>query len=486
MRSWAERRAWRKAGRGVERDNARGFKRDRIQFCEPDPEVKRWRHRWRHSLRSRLITVFLLLALAVTAVFLAGMQRAFYGGWSEVARPLVSDYVGRLVADIGAPPDIARAQSLVARLPISVRISGPVVNWDSHPDGPRRGWRSEPRADGDPERWFDRGRPGPRAGEVLTRTTSDGHRISFGLGDLPWQHAPEGVGWLTLGLLLLLTAIAYGYVRRLLRPLDDIRAGAERFGGGRFDKPIPLRRRDELGDLARRINTMAHDIEGMLDAKRALLLALSHELRSPLTRARLNAELLPVTGEGSVERDALMRDLGEMRDLISDLLESERLASPHAALQREAVDVAALVRDTVNEMGHADAIALDLAADLPAMQLDRTRIKLLVRNLVDNALRYGAGQSRPPSVTVRRSLERGGGGDGEGVVIAVRDFGPGVDEAQLAHLTEPFYRTDSARQRATGGVGLGMYLCRLVAQAHGGRLTVSNAHTGLLVEVALA
>ena len=69
----------------------------------------------------------------------------------------------------------------------------------------------------------------------------------------------------------------------------------------------------------------------MLDAKRGLLLALSHELRSPLTRARLNAELLPVEGEGSAprERDALLRDLGEMRDLISDLLESERLASPH-------------------------------------------------------------------------------------------------------------------------------------------------------------
>jgi len=285
-------------------------------------------------------------------------------------------------------------------------------------------------------------------------------------------------GWITLSLLLCLLVGAYAYVRRLLRPLDDIRAGAERFGRGVFDTPIPLRRRDELGDLAARINTMAHDIKAMLDAKRGLLLALSHELRSPLTRARLNAELLPVQGEGSAprERDALLRDLGEMRDLISDLLESERLASPHAALQRETVDLAALAREVVADMPQAAAVALDLAPDLPALALDRMRVRLLLRNLLDNALRYSAGAAQPP----RLSLQAGEGG---GVMLEVRDFGPGVDPAQLAHLTEPFFRTDGARQRATGGVGLGMYLCRLVAQAHGTALEVRNAAPGLAVQV---
>ena len=104
-----------------------------------------------------------------------------------------------------------------------------------------------------------------------------------------------------------------------------------RFGSGDFEPPIPVRRRDELGDLAERINRMAQSLHGMLDAKRALLLAISHELRSPLTRARVNAELV---AEGE-HRSALLRDLGEMRDLITDLLESERLASGHAALQPE-------------------------------------------------------------------------------------------------------------------------------------------------------
>lgn len=420
----------------------------------------RWRHRWRHSLRLQLITVFVLLALAMGAVFLGGMQRAFSIGWRDAARPLVSDYVDRLVADLGTPPDIARAQALAARLPIAISIEGPQVNWRSQPG--RQGFEA-------------------RTGDWLSRRTADGHRVSFGLGSAPWQKGPHAVGWITLALLLALVLAAYAYVRRLLRPLDDIRAGAERFGRGVFDAPIPLRRRDELGDLAQRINTMAHDIEGMLDAKRGLLLALSHELRSPLTRARLNAELLPSTpdgsGAGERERAALLRDLNEMRDLISDLLESERLASPHAALQREPVDLATLVRETVADMPGAGAVTLDLAEGMAAMALDRTRMRLLVRNLLDNALHYSADASQPPHIALYAQ-------DGA-AVLDVRDFGPGVDAAQLARLTEPFYRTDSARQRATGGVGLGMYLCQLVAQAHGAQLEVRNAEPGLRVQVRL-
>ncbi|MEO6016277.1 MAG: ATP-binding protein, partial [Polaromonas sp.] len=421
-----------------------------------------WRHRWRHSLRLRLITVFLLLALAMAAVFMGGMQRAFSNGWRDAAKPLITDYMDRLVADLGSPPDVARAQALAARLPISIRIEGPQVNWQSSPGQAGRNLLEEHAAD-----W-------------RSRTTADGHRVVFGPSNVPWQNGPRGVvGWTTLALLLGLIICAYAYVRRLLRPLDDIRAGAERFGRGAFDIPIPLRRRDELGDLAQRINTMAHDLKGMLDAKRALLLALSHELRSPLTRARLNAELLPVTadgtGPGEREREALLRDLGEMRDLISDLLESERLASPHAALQREPVDLAALVREVVAEMPAAVGVALELAPGLPALALDRMRVRLLVRNLLDNALRYGAGVDQPPQLRLQAS-------EG-GVLLEVRDFGPGVDAAQLAHLTEPFYRTDGARQRATGGVGLGMYLCRLVAQAHGTQLQVRNAAPGLAVQV---
>jgi signal transduction histidine kinase len=273
--------------------------------------------------------------------------------------------------------------------------------------------------------------------------------------------------------LLLLTALAWKLAHHLFMPLRQIGAGVERFGQGDFSTPITLRRHDELGALAEQVNTMAAHLSGMLDAKRALLLAMSHELRSPLTRARLNAELVP---EGA-ERDALLRDLAEMRDLVTSLLESERLAQPHAALHREPTDLRALIDGLLAGPFAGRAFSVMLPADLPAAEADRTRLTLLLRNLIDNALRHGGDAAEPPTLSATW--------DGRLLALAVRDHGPGVPTELLARLAEPFYRTDSARQRATGGVGLGLYLCRLVAQAHGGSLRFEAAEPGLRVCVSL-
>jgi signal transduction histidine kinase len=420
--------------------------------------VKRWA-RLRCSLGLRLVGLFVLLALATTAVFVAGTQKALSAGWGVVLKPLVVDYVDRLAAELGSPPDPARAAALVQRLPLSIRIEGPSVQYDSHPQ--RRAWQD--RHDGDEA--TDGGQGG---WWLLTRRTADGHVVRFGLGDAAWQQKPRFIGGVTLALLLGLTAVAYAVVRRLFRPIDEIRAGAQRFGQGDFGTPIPQRRADELGDLAAQVNTMAAELKQMLDAKRGLLLAISHELRSPLTRARLNAELV----EPGAPRDALLRDLGEMRELIHDLLEGERLSGGHSALQREPTDVEALARSVLAEHFAGRAIGFEAGQGLPMLAADPARLRLLLRNLLHNALRHGAAEPAP-----RLSLRPMDGG----VLIEVRDFGPGVPEAQLATLGQAFVRTDQARQRSTGGVGLGLYLCRLVALAHGGRLALRNAGPGLAV-----
>ena len=446
----------------------------------------RWHHRARHalahSLRVRLVALFLLLALAMTAIFVIGMQRALSIGWREAARPLVMDYVDKLAADLGNPPRIEAAQALVQRLPLSVRISGPQVNWRSNPNEPDYDHLYAHQVDhrlrdspADANTW---GADSPR---FFERATADGHRIRFGLSVQAWHDRPRFIGWVTLGVLLLLTALAYARVRRMLRPLDDIQAGAQRFGAGDFAQPIPVHHAqhpDELGELATTINTMGADIHQMLEAKRTLLLAISHELRSPLTRARLNTELLPETPDVQSSRAALLRDLGQMRDLVADLLESERLASPHAALHREPTDLAALVAEVVATLDGAAAIVQTLQAGVPMVKLDRTRMRLLLRNLLDNALRHSMEAAQPPRVSLARSA------DGA-IQITVRDFGTGVPEDQLPHLAQPFYRPDSARTRESGGVGLGLYLCKLVALAHGGSFAISNAQPGLEVIVSL-
>ena len=411
--------------------------------------------RWRQSIQGRLVLLFVLLALGTAAVFLLGMQRLLQGGWQNYARPLVADYVDRLAAQIGSPPDVQRAQALTQALPITVRIEGPQVQFDSHPH--RRTFRH------DPERELG------AAGWGLVRNTADGHRLSFGLAAAPDASRPRIFGWLTLGVLLLLTAGAYISVRRILRPLEPIGAGVAAFGAGDFSRPIRVERPDELGALAERINGMAANLSGMLDAKRTLLLAISHELRSPLTRARVNAELL----DDSPERQALLRDLAEMGDLISSLLESERLAAGHRALHAELTDLPALARETADALAPPMAVTLQLAA-VPARQVDPTRLRLLLRNLLENTRRHAPGAAQPPVLFLRQEP------DGQ-LALGVRDFGPGVAEDQLAPLAQAFYRPDSARTRESGGVGQGLYLCRLVAQAHGGDLRLRNANPGLEV-----
>ena len=109
--------------------------------------------------------------------------------------------------------------------------------------------------------------------------------------------------------------------------------------------------------------------------------------------------------------------------------------------------------------------------------MDVVRVRLALRNLLDNAVRHGSGADAPPLLTLSAA--------GAELKLVVRDYGPGVDDSQLARLAEAFYRTDQARQRSTGGVGLGLHLARLVAHAHGGGLTLRNAHPGLEATLAL-
>jgi signal transduction histidine kinase len=502
--------------------------------------------RWRRifpSLGARLVGLFVVLAMAVAITFLLGISELQHGGWREYVRPLIANYGDLLAAEIGSPPDLERARLLTQRLPLHIRIEGPDVDWDSAdeartgvggasaaasasapmpepaaraprhelvtlPDGgpiplivppPRRGPRASVAASGTVDGGDDAPAPAatpaprPHAARAgphrlslhpeldpsdwrVVRRLPDGSRIAFGLADISHEARARHVGWTTLAVLLLLTAFAYAAVRHMLHPLVALRAGAVRYGQGDFSQPIVPRNRDELGDLAEQINGMAARLHHMLDAKRQLLLAISHELRSPLARARLNAELI----DESPERGALLRDLGAMRDLITDLLESERLADVqaggHAALQTEPTALADIVHAQCDAQAATGEVTLSLADGLPPLALDRTRMRLLLRNLVDNALRHGADAAAPPQVSTRRTPAD------RRLHLVVRDHGPGMDEAQLQHATEAFYRADSARLRSTGGVGLGLYLCKLVAEAHGGTLSLRNAHPGLEID----
>jgi len=425
----------------------------------------------RNRLGWKLLALFLVLALAVGAIFMGGMQRAFAGGWQSWVRPLVADYVHRLAAEIGSPPDLQRAQAVADRLPLRLRI-----------DGPNLHWRSDNRVDKrPPEEWDEDASPelhspqrhfhGGMRGWLWRESLGEGYVLRLGFARFPAREEPRYRAGLTL------VALAYAVVRHWLRPLQDIHAGAQRFGTGDFAHPIPVRRHDEMGQVAAQVNAMAISIHQMLEAKRALLLAISHELRSPLTRARLNAELSapPPGADADLHQAhaALLHDLAQMRDLVSDLLETERLSNGHSALQRESLDLPALAAEVALAEG-AGRVTVQVEAGTQAalaqVSADPMRLRLALRNLLSNALRHQPADAGP--VELQLSSQAGQ------AVLSVRDQGPGVPADQLAQLGNAFYRADAARARSTGGVGLGLHLCRLVAQAHGGSLALQNLAPG--------
>ena len=513
-------------------------------------EVRGLPARLAFSIKLRMVLVFLVLAAALMVVFIGAVRQVVATRWQLAAQPLLVDYVDRLAEEITVDghPSVERARALVQRLPVTVRIEGPVIRWASHPQDPQHDWGHEgdgvredwPSWDGPmsgtdrddehgtgphgPGVWEGQGGPGDASGwqqirQITERSTPDGHRLVFGIDRHAMLARHDGSDPLARGLaaLLLLTLLAWWYVRRTLRPLDAISAGARRFGQGNFDDPIPAawtRRHGELGELATTLNTMGEDIRQMLDAKRSLLLAISHEMRSPLTRARLHTELLSEDDpDVQPQREALLRDLREMSALVEDLLESERLSDRHVALQRESLDLAVVARSVIAELQarHPGVqVALHVLPELSPQWLDATRLRLLLRNLLENAVRHGGGghdsdkkgafgSTMPDEGGIATTNTAAGPGHTVapdmdaiamvridriptgGCVIEVRDWGPGVPEEQLSKLAEPFHRPDAARSRHAGGVGLGLYLCRLVAQAHGGRLTLENAHPGLRV-----
>jgi signal transduction histidine kinase len=279
---------------------------------------------------------------------------------------------------------------------------------------------------------------------------------------------------LTIAALLAVLALAYHAIRRLFRPIEAIQSGVARIGSGDLEHRLDIKRRDELGELADSVNVMADDIQQMLEAKRDLLLAISHELRSPLTRARVNVELL----SDNAQRKALLTDLGELESLLSELLESEKLSGRHVVLNRQAVDPSVLLRELVAESFSGVALQLELDPEGTWISLDPVRIRLLVRNLLNNAIDHTSPGQAPPQLLSRVSKT-----DWR---LSVRDHGAGVAQEHLGRLTEPFYRADPSRQRARGGVGLGLYLSKVIAEAHGGELEVaSTLGKGTQVQVKL-
>jgi signal transduction histidine kinase len=264
--------------------------------------------------------------------------------------------------------------------------------------------------------------------------------------------------------LLIIGAAAWWGARWLAAPMrrlvDASHALASSLGGQAALPAVDERRGTvEVREAARVFNDMARQLDAQFKGRGLLVAAISHDLRTPLTRMRMRLEAM--RGEPLAER--CIDDVREMNELIDSTLEMFR-GEGYAEAPRS-TDVLALVQalaDDLAEQGH------DVPVDgMPAIAtVQPAALRRAVGNLLGNAVRYG----QHASARVLR--------DETGITILVEDDGPGIPQAQLDAVFEPFYRVESSRNRATGGTGLGLYIARDLVRRQGGRLALANRAEG--------
>lgn len=270
---------------------------------------------------------------------------------------------------------------------------------------------------------------------------------------------------------VLSVAGGWWFARTLNRPLKSLQQAALKVGRGEIPEPLAEKGSSEIRSVTRAFNQMATGIKH-LEQDRALLMAgVSHDLRTPLTRIRLASEMLPE--HDAWIRDGIINDIDDMNAIIDQFMDFIR---HHKDEPLQAVCLNDLIEELL-ESEHLQQRQLlhELAADLPKVPLRRIAMKRVLNNLLENALRYSSGD-----IEISTGLERGR----RMVYLQVRDHGPGIPEAKMQSMFEPFTQGDSAR--GSGGSGLGLAIIKKIIDMHHGQITLHNhAHGGLVARVYL-
>ena len=266
-----------------------------------------------------------------------------------------------------------------------------------------------------------------------------------------WQRNPSYLLWLMAMLALAVTLGSYPIVRRLTKRLEALQRGVVRLGQGDLRARVDASGHDEVAFLATRFNEAADRIEGLVQAHKSLLANASHELRSPLARIRMGLELMDSAPSPALKAE-LARNISELDTLIDEILLASRLDAAQRDPQvdmgsYETIDLIALAAEECAR----SSVPLQCEVQSLQMQGVPKLVRRLLRNLLENARRYGGAEA---SMTLRPGS------------IEVSDRGPGVPESERERIFEPFYRASHASER-DGGVGLGLALVKSIAQRFG-------------------
>jgi signal transduction histidine kinase len=254
--------------------------------------------------------------------------------------------------------------------------------------------------------------------------------------------------------------LSFVAVRWVTRPLHDLAEAANELGADLNRPPLPENGPREVRHAARAFNTMQERLSRYVRTRTAILAAMSHDLKTPITRLRLRAELL----DQPDVREKFIRDLSEMERMVSTTLGYMRGLDDREPVR--AIDITSLLaalQADAEELGFAVQVHGKSVIPFPGKP---EGLKRCLQNLLDNALRYG------------REVEISVEDDSTALSLCVRDRGPGIPETQLDRVFEPFFRLESSRNPVTGGTGLGLSIARNIAQSMGGDVSLRNREGG--------
>ena len=291
------------------------------------------------------------------------------------------------------------------------------------------------------------------------------------------------------GIALLVSGfICYLLTRYLTTPILRLRAASQQLAAGDLSTRAAAaieRRHDELGDLVRDFDAMACRIEELVSRQRQLISDVSHELRSPLARLFVALDLGRERKGNDPAFDHMEKDLGLLNEMIGRLLDVARLDTSAPPVPMMPVDLAEIVSQVVRDAdfeSHERNGSVKLTAyEQSFVQGNAKLLQSAIENVVRNAIGY-----TEPGTPVEILLQSERGSSASFARLTVRDYGPGVPESELVNIFQPFYRVSDARDRQSGGAGLGLAIADRVIRLHGGTIRAENAaRRGLQVEILL-
>jgi signal transduction histidine kinase len=409
----------------------------------------------RSSIFLKIILVIFCAGLLINIAVLRFYRLSVAPETMAAARNHMEKYTRYIIKDIGSPPDKERAFKLAEELNLRIKYTGPSGSWTTHPDFPenyRQKWT--PEQDG-MTRWYQ--------GRFYIEIREGGGTYLFSNDKNFIEPQKEYVIYLLISASLIL-AVVYLLLRRILKPVKWLKQGVSEVAAGNFDKPIPVRKRDELGELSMSFNAMSSRIREMIKSRDQLLLDVSHELRSPLTRIKVSLEFL----EKNETYTSISDDINEIETMITGILESERIDSRHGGLKKINTDIITMAKKLEQEYkDRKPGIILNADPVRIMLPADEERLRIAFKNIIENAFKYSTEASGPVEISVHEKNKN--------VHIVFKDSGTGIAAEHLPYIFEPFYRADGSRSKKTGGYGLGMSLCKKIIEAHGGKISIESS-----------